>query len=186
MKTRCTEVTNHDHQWEVYLLCAFLFFFLYYLIWMPKIWCFFWFSFGQVSMGALSSLTHDSDLCLFPSLSPFFFLPGVCWSVTVHVRSPVCNACLSSYCWKTATRKKKKPKLKKKKNCCHDFFAVNVCTLCFSAIVYCNLLCSSQVTHVFEHHLYVALYLCNSCSCDYDGFVVLGLTSLESVAQRTS
>lgn len=137
-------------------------------------------------MGALSSLTHDTDLCLFPSLFPFFSIlefVGQSQYTFVHLSAtPVCR----HVCRQDCNKKKKKPKLKKKKNCCHDFFAVNVCTLCFSAIVYCNLLCSSQVTHVFEHHLYVALYLCNSCSCDYDGFVVLGLTSLESVAQRTS
>lgn len=57
--------------------CVFGLFFLYYLIWMPKLWCFFWFSFGQVSMGALS-LTHEADLCLLLLLLlSLFFLPGV-------------------------------------------------------------------------------------------------------------
>lgn len=180
MKTRCTEVTNHDHQWEVYLRCAF-FVFLYYLIWMPKIWCFFWFRFGQVSMGALSSLTHESDLCRLLLCPRFSFLEFVGQSqyTWVHLSA---NPRLLSYCWKTATTTTKKNQSEKKKTVVMTsllwLFApcvsLPLCTVTF---------CVPVRSHVFEHHLYVALYLCNSCSCDHDGFVVFGLTLLECNAK---
>lgn len=168
MKTRCTEVTNHDHQWEVYL--RFVFFIT---------------SSGCLKSGAFlvsfwagkhgRSVINTSQTCLI-----FFFV--VCWSVMVHVRSPVWNTHLLSCCWKTATRKNQSWQEKKKK--------IVVMTSLLWMFAFCVSLPLCTVTFcvpVESHtHTYLSFVLCNSCSCDYDGFVVLGLTSLESVPQRTS
>lgn len=141
MKTRCTEVTNHDHQWEVYLRCAF---FLFLVV------CFFLItSSGCLKSGAfLVSFwagEHGSTLVITTTQTCIFFFVLVFppWSrsvghtTPVRVRSPVFNARLLSYCWKTAKKQQqqKKTKAKNRRKRCHDFFAVNVCTLCFFAIV---------------------------------------------------
>lgn len=96
--------------------CVVWFFFLYYLIWMPKIWCFFRFCFGQVSMGALSwfnTHTHTRVRLVSSSLFPLFFFPFLEFVVvTVHVPSPVCHAPI---CCQVNTFKPKLTDEKKKK-----------------------------------------------------------------------
>lgn len=71
--------------------------------------------------------------------------------------------------WRRRERlQRKKPKLtKKKKIVLLSFFAVNVC-ICFF-LPLCTVTSCVYPSHTCSEHLYVALYLCNSCSCDYDG-----------------
>lgn len=75
--------------------------------------------------------------------------------------------------WETTTCKTKVDRKKKKNTSCRYFvllwlFAFRYffplhhrCTVTFLRV--------SLFKSRFEHHLYVALYLCNSCICDYDG-----------------
>lgn len=116
-----------------------------------------WLCFSSTSSGCLK----PGALVLISS----FLFPS--WYTSAHRNSvTVCRHCVKTILVESKhTKKTKADSLEK-------YFVVCCECLFFSP--------SCRVPHV-ERHLFVALYLCNSCSRDDDGLWILGLTSLYRV-----
>lgn len=178
----CEERTNHDHQWKVYLRCCVRFSTSSGCL---KSGALFFSSFGQASARHIQTLeSHSSHCCLLFHLCPFFPHSICCQGHPHGTRqftfvTPVCCHYVKpsfKFLIKVVVRLQHiKPKLtekKKKKNTrvVVTLFAVNVLHFVFFLALRTVTSFVFHSSHTcFEHHLYVALYLCNSCSCDYDG-----------------
>lgn len=162
---------------------------------MPKIWCFCFFVFfwrGQSSVGVRRAqcrynprVTLVSFCCLLLPLCPFFPYSICCHDHPHGTRqftssvTPVCCHYVKTslrfwlrLLWETATYKTKADRKKQTKKITSFRYLFLLWTFAFCFFLPLRTVTSfvfhSSYTR-FEHHLYVALYLCNSCSCDYDG-----------------
>lgn len=156
---------------------------------LPYLHCCVWFSTSSGCLksgafffwaGGFETWTPPRPTCLIV-VSYFLFVPFsphiafvveltlTCQSSVIHVRCHCVNPSLCFWLrslwdcniWNQSWQEKKEEK--------NTFLLWMFCFLFFLPLRSVTSFVFHSSHTRFEHHLYVALYLCNSCSCDYDG-----------------